>query len=66
MGTSVLLSDMVIGADDTGTCDCKMDDVRVYNRQLSQSEVTQLYKSGAVTVGHSNAIISDGLVGYWT
>ena len=43
-----------------------LDDVRIYNRALSASEIQQLYKSGAVTIGHSNAIISDGLVGYWT
>jgi Concanavalin A-like lectin/glucanases superfamily len=43
-----------------------LDDVRIYNRALSATEVKQLYSSGAVTIGHSNALISNGLVGYWT
>ncbi len=46
--------------------DGTIDDVRIYNRSLSATEVKQLYKTGAVNVGHSNALISDGLVGYWT
>ena len=45
----------------------KLDDVRIYNRALSASEVTQLYNLGAVNVAHSNTTsISSGLVGYWT
>jgi Concanavalin A-like lectin/glucanases superfamily len=44
----------------------KIDDVRIYNRALSATEIKQLYTLGAVKVAHSNAIISDGLVGYWT
>ncbi len=42
-----------------------IDDVRVYNRALSVSEVQQLYHLGTANAGHSNAIISNGLVGYW-
>jgi Concanavalin A-like lectin/glucanases superfamily len=42
-----------------------IDDARIYNRALSASEVMQLYKSGAATIGNSNPIISNGLVGYW-
>jgi Concanavalin A-like lectin/glucanases superfamily len=30
------------------------------------AHLKQLYSSGAATVGHSNALISNGLVGYWT
>ena len=43
-----------------------IDDVRVYDHALSASEVAQLYHSGAANVAHSNAMISNGLVGYWT
>jgi hypothetical protein len=43
-----------------------MDDVRVYNRALSDSEVMQLYHLGAANVAHSNTVaLSSGLVGYW-
>ena len=59
--------DLDIGANLAGnTFLGHLDDVRIYNRALSAAEVQQLYKSGAVTVGHSDAIISNGLVGYWT
>ena len=44
----------------------KIHDVRVYNRALSATEIKQLYNLGAANVGHSNAMISNGLVGYWT
>jgi hypothetical protein len=43
-----------------------LDDARLYNRALSATEVQQLYKSGAATIGNSNPVISNGLVGYWT
>jgi len=42
-----------------------IDDVRIYNRALSAGEVQQLYHAGAANAGHSDAIISNGLVGYW-
>lgn len=41
----------------------KMDEVRVYNRALSATEVTALYNSGSVRV---NAPNNNGLVGYWS
>ena len=46
-----------------------LDDVRIYNRALSQAEITQLYKLGAAT--HLNATLnppnlSSGLVGHWS
>jgi hypothetical protein len=43
------------------------DDVRIYNRALSPTEVQALYNIGAANVAHSNTIaLSSGLVGYWT
>ena len=43
-----------------------VDDVRVYNRVLSASEVQALYHAGAATVAHANTVaVSNGLVGYW-
>ena len=47
-----------------------IDDVRVYNRNLTAAEVKQLYKSGTANAGHSNSDpqngLNRGLVGYWT
>lgn len=44
-----------------------IDDVRIYNRRLSASEISQLYKVGAANVDHSNTVtLSAGLAGYWT
>ncbi len=46
-----------------------MDDVRIYNRPLSGTEVLNLYNSGLITVGSANAqrnIVTSGLIGYWT
>ncbi|HVV14835.1 MAG TPA: LamG domain-containing protein [Candidatus Paceibacterota bacterium] len=49
-----------------------IDDVRVYGRTLSATEVAQLYKLGGVgaNIAHSPsgaaAPISRGLIGYWT
>jgi len=43
-----------------------LDDVRIYNRALSATEIKQLYTLGTANVAHSNTIISNGLVGYWT
>jgi hypothetical protein len=68
--TSIILTaaPLHIGADAdaVGTYPEKIDDVHIYNRALSATEIKQLYNSSANTVGHSNAIISNGLVGYWT
>jgi hypothetical protein len=48
----------------------KMDDVRVYNRALSATEIAQLAAQGSANVAHSNTTsgtgLSSGLVGYWT
>ncbi|MBI2096757.1 MAG: LamG domain-containing protein [Candidatus Sungbacteria bacterium] len=50
-------------ASEDGTFDGVIDEVRIYNRVLSASEVLALYKSGAVT--HKQAP-NLGLVGYWS
>jgi hypothetical protein len=45
-----------------------MDDVRIYNRILSASEVTQLYNIGASKMAVSRTLspLKSGLVGWWT
>jgi len=44
-----------------------IDDVRIYNRALSASEITQLYNSGLARINQSvPAVASAGLVGWWT
>ena len=50
----------------------KMDDVRIYNRALSASEITQLYNIGAASKlastprGLPGQGLNSGLVGHWT
>jgi hypothetical protein len=45
----------------------KIDEVRVYNRALSASEVRDLYRSGYSQVNSSRELEDiDGLVGWWT
>jgi len=48
-----------------------VDDVRVYNRALSATEITQLYNMGAATKqavspSQGSGQLAKGLVGYWT
>ena len=46
-----------------------LDDVRVYNRALSQIEVTQLYKMGGGKINKTNLTapaLKNGLLGHWT
>jgi hypothetical protein len=43
-----------------------MDDVRIYNRTLSQSEILTLYKSGGSAVIKSAVAGKNGLVGHWS
>lgn len=43
-----------------------IDDIRIYNRALSASDVQKLYQSGSVKINKSTARITNGLVGYWT
>jgi len=55
----------VIGAsrsDATSPFDGLIDDVRIYNRALSQAEITALYQSGEAKI---KAPTNNGLVGYW-
>jgi hypothetical protein len=43
-----------------------IDDVRIYNRALTQNEVSQLYKLGTANIAHSSTtLVPNGLVGYW-
>ncbi len=62
---------LIIGNDAlTSSLPGAIDDVRVYNRTLSASEVKRLYELGATT--HINTTITEnddlnsGLVGHWT
>ncbi len=67
--TSVVTQTFFIGGDPgfaDGFLIGKMDDVRVYNRALSATEVKQLYSSGTANAAHSNTVSNaNGLVGYW-
>jgi hypothetical protein len=56
-----------------GSCWCDADDVRVYNRALSDEEIERLYELGATThinttigTAGQDSTLSDGLVGHWT
>ncbi|HBI33903.1 MAG TPA: hypothetical protein DEA43_03600 [Candidatus Moranbacteria bacterium] len=45
----------------------KLDDIRVYNRVLSLTEITQLYKQEQATMQSSqNDKVTNGLVGLWS
>jgi hypothetical protein len=45
----------------------KIDEVRIYNRALGATEITNLYKLGAAKVNTSeNSLITSGLVGEWS
>jgi hypothetical protein len=59
--------------DNPGDCfDGKIDEVRIYNRALTASEVAKLYQSGAVKINASSAdldngsSLENGLVANWT
>lgn len=44
-----------------------LDDVRIYNRALSTTEITALYKESAININHTqNDKLTNGLVGYWS
>ncbi len=63
--------DLIIGASNVsgdGSFDGYLDDVRIYNRALSASEVTKLYNStkGSKVNSSNKKSLTDGLVGYWT
>lgn len=68
---------LVIGDDVTGGDHCcefsgRIDEVRVYNRALSPSEVARLAQTRAVRVGassaelHQGSTLANGLIGHWT
>jgi len=70
---SITLAPLIgrLGANSASDFTGSVDDVRVYNRALSATEVAQLYNTGAAKIGASNANTStgglnSGLVGYWT
>lgn len=58
-------SDSALGGELDGTANYlqgQIDDVRLYNRALSASEILAMYKSGQVT---RKTVSNSGLVGYW-
>lgn len=55
-------SNLTIGTMYGWQSDGVVDDVRIYNRALSASEVSAMYKSGQVTL---KTVSNSGLVGYW-
>jgi hypothetical protein len=67
---------LLIGADADATCvgslgnylDGKIDEFRIYNRALSETEVLALYKGSKRTVINKTKKnrITNGLVGHWT
>ncbi len=60
---------LLIGSDSSGSTNFteSIDDVRVYNRALSASEIQALYKERTTTVNSSrNAKMTNGLVGLWS
>lgn len=46
--------------------DGSLDDVRIYSRALSASEVASLYSQSAAIVGAPIDRVSNGLIGYWS
>lgn len=44
----------------------QIDDVRIYNRALSASEVKQLFNQGSANIASSPTGINSGLIGWWT
>lgn len=50
------------GAGSGGYFNGQLDDVRIYNRALSATEVAALYQSGSIKI---KAATNTGLVGYW-
>ncbi len=43
-----------------------LDDIRVYSRALSALEISQLYRTGQTKLATSQAVVSNGLIGWWT
>jgi len=64
-------SDSLIGVKDDSGYDQyfngSIDEVRIYNRALSQDEISELYSQGQVKINASQETkLTDGLVGNWT
>jgi hypothetical protein len=66
-------NNFTIGRDNatTGrTVNSKLDDLRIYNRALSASEIKSLYSTGAAKIGVTSSATApsggSGLVGQWT
>ena len=56
------------GADAVLFFNGSIDEVRIYNRALSQTEITKIYKEKAgvkIGVAPNNPTLNTGLVGYW-
>lgn len=74
IGTGFTTEVLAIGMDPANASRVfsgSIDEVKVYNRTLSPSEITTLYKSGATTgsygaIATSSILISSGLVSYLT
>jgi hypothetical protein len=67
--TGVNASAMDIGRVSSSYFSGLIDDVRIYTRELSQAEITRLYKSGAtvkIGISPANDSLGKGLVGWWT
>lgn len=67
--TIVSANNVRIGSDSAGNANLsgKIDDVRIYNRALSSTEVLQLYRQGQATTNKSlTNRLTSGLAGYWT
>jgi hypothetical protein len=62
--------DLSIGGHAEGETDREfpgyIDDVRIYNRALSVTEIKGLYNIGATKFGTSNNKLNSGLIGHWT
>ena len=70
--TAVSASAVKIGKGEATYLNGSIDDVRIYNRALSPSEVTALYKSGGARFNTSSVgltqgtTLANGIVGHWT
>ena len=69
-GALITYSANTMGSDPIGEfLSGKIDEVRLYSRTLSASDVYALYKSGATQINNSNkspGTLSQNLTGYWT
>jgi len=70
--TSSLFDNLRFGMDTNRAFKGQLDDVRIYSRALTQTELLRLYDSGAVRIGASSvdlargSSLEQGLVGHWT